>query len=728
MAIAQGRRASALRVAGPTVARVAAHRSRAAPHARGDPARCASVATESGLEGIVARVVGQSWNGPRLIAPTPRPSQNEIAGAVGRLREAGFDTLVLPSSRLAAAKGRRHTALVLLRQRDAEAAADWVLAAAEVSPRGHMVLDLRPQVRSSRLSNGWRARGARHRRLLAMMRAGEIARADAILAAHRVAATLHGHDLAPALELASALVWMRQGRLEAARRMLVHCRAPGVVIAELLLAWLTGDGSPPPGARVRGSAAAADHASGRHTMEMLRELPALLHLVSEAEDEAMALERGCAWLRGRMGAQYAAVLDRFGSIVTTNGPASALSSDERRQAAACDRLLITHRPDGIVVAAPVRYAGERVGVVAASGDAMGEETLRAAAAGVAAVCAPALRARLDAIAVRDSSHARMPEILGRSPAIAALREAIVRAAASAFPVLIEGESGCGKELVARAIHRLGARRDRRFAALNCAALTDELAETELFGHARGAFTGAVGARAGLFEEAHLGTLFLDEAAELSPRSQARLLRVLQEGEVRRIGENTPRAVDVRVVSATNRPLAALAAEGRFREDLLFRLAVIRLRVPPLRDRPEDVPLLAMAVWRSLSSSSLRPVRAVLGPDAIARLVRHPWPGNVRELQNVMAALAVAAPARGRVSARHVEHVLAETGRAAVPIPVRSLDSARLDCERRAVLAALARHAGRRAPAARELGLTRQGLAKAIKRLRVDRDDVTTGVA
>jgi DNA-binding NtrC family response regulator len=338
-----------------------------------------------------------------------------------------------------------------------------------------------------------------------------------------------------------------------------------------------------------------------------------------------------------------------------------------------------------------------------------------AALSVAALCAPAMRTRIDALALRDDCNTRTREILGRSPAMGALREAIGRAALSPFPVLIEGESGSGKELVARAIHRLSPRRERRFAALNCAALSDELAETELFGHARGAFTGAVGPRAGLFEEAHLGTLFLDEAAELSVRTQARLLRALQEREVRRIGENTPRAVDVRIVAASNRPLAELAAAGRFRADLLFRLAVIRIAVPPLRDRPEDVPLLAMASWRAVAAGMA--TRAMLGPDAIARLARYSWPGNVRELQNVIAALAVSAPARGRVTARHVERVLAATG-CGPGLPARSLDSARLDCERRTIAAALARHGGRRAPAARELGLSRQGLSKAIKRLQV----------
>ena len=236
--------------------------------------------------------------------------------------------------------------------------------------------------------------------------------------------------------------------------------------------------------------------------------------------------------------------------------------------------------------------------------------------------------------------------------------------------------------------------------MNCAAFTDELVESELFGHTRGAFTGAVGPRTGLFEDAHGGTLFLDEVGELSPRAQAKLLRVLQEREVRRVGENASRSVDVRVVAATNRPLSDAARQASFRDDLLFRLAVVRLRVPPLRDRIEDVPLLAQACWRSLAIQAGK--RAMLGPDAIAQLCRHSWPGNVRELQNAMAALLVIAPERGRVGARHVGHVLsASSGEGQVPsLP---LHRTRANFERTAVAGALARHGGRRAPAARELG-------------------------
>jgi transcriptional regulator with GAF, ATPase, and Fis domain len=336
-----------------------------------------------------------------------------------------------------------------------------------------------------------------------------------------------------------------------------------------------------------------------------------------------------------------------------------------------------------------------------------------------------MRARLDVLATARAAQSLTPEILGRSPAVCALREAVARAAVTPFPVLIEGESGTGKELVARALHRLSARRDRRWAAVNCAALGDDLVEAELFGYARGAFTGAVATRAGLFEEASGGTLFLDEVAELAPRAQAKLLRTLQEREIRRLGENAPRTVDVRVIAATNRSLADAVAQGAFRADLLFRLAVVRIGLPPLRERAEDIPLLAHAFWRGLLADTRK--HAVLGADALSSLCRHQWPGNVRELQNVLASLSVLAPRHGRVTARHVDQVLATATPAHAPdaLPLRGARSGR---EREVVAAALARHDGRRTAAARDLGLSRQGLSKAIKRLGLGPGRETEGVA
>jgi transcriptional regulator with GAF, ATPase, and Fis domain len=302
------------------------------------------------------------------------------------------------------------------------------------------------------------------------------------------------------------------------------------------------------------------------------------------------------------------------------------------------------------------------------------------------------------------------DLLGDSEAACALRDAIARAARAPFAVLIQGESGSGKELVARMIHKLGPRRDRRFCALNCAALSDELIEAELFGHARGAFTGAVGERAGLFEESDGGTLFLDEIGELSGRAQAKLLRVLQDGEVRRVGENLSRRVDVRIVAATNRHLEQEAIAGRFRADLRFRLDVIRIDVPPLRDRPSDVPLLASRFWNDAAGRVGS--RATLGPEAVAALARYEWPGNVRELQNVIACIAVQSPHRGRIGSAGLPAHIAR----ASPTSHTTFEAAREEFERRFVKAALAKADGQRARAAAALGVTRQGLAKMMKRL------------
>jgi DNA-binding NtrC family response regulator/tetratricopeptide (TPR) repeat protein len=331
----------------------------------------------------------------------------------------------------------------------------------------------------------------------------------------------------------------------------------------------------------------------------------------------------------------------------------------------------------------------------------------------AAVAAPRIEALL--VFARDTALAStaMPELVGVSASMAAVRRAVERAAPAPFAVLIEGESGVGKELVARAVHQLSPRRQRRFCDLNCAALPDDLLESELFGHARGAFTGAVSERAGLVEAADGGTLFLDELPDLSPRAQAKLLRVLQQQEVRRVGETFSRPIDIRIVTAANRDMKTQVADGRFRQDLLYRLDVIRIGIPPLRDRPEDVPVLARHFWTPAATRVGS--TATLTHGVLAELSRYHWPGNVRELQNVIAALAVAAPTRGRVSSTLLPAAI--TGATAVTA-VRLAD-ARAQFERRCIEVALARAGGNRTRAAAALGLSRQGLLKTMARLGIE---------
>lgn len=229
-------------------------------------------------------------------------------------------------------------------------------------------------------------------------------------------------------------------------------------------------------------------------------------------------------------------------------------------------------------------------------------------------------------------------LVGRSPALLEVYKQVARAATSNVPVLITGETGTGKEMVARSLHKRSPRASGPFIPVDCGAIAESLMESELFGHSRGAFTGATGARRGLFEEASGGTLFLDEIGDVGLKVQSQLLRVLQEGEIRRVGESAPVKVDVRVVAATNKELQARVAEGLFREDLLYRLDVVHLRLPPLRERREDITAMVEHFAALHARGGVRPV---VTPEAVARLTAYEWPGNVRQLENVVArALAL----------------------------------------------------------------------------------------
>jgi two-component system, NtrC family, nitrogen regulation response regulator NtrX len=230
-------------------------------------------------------------------------------------------------------------------------------------------------------------------------------------------------------------------------------------------------------------------------------------------------------------------------------------------------------------------------------------------------------------------------LLGRSPQMAALRQRIDKIAPTPARVLIRGESGTGKELVAATLHRTGPQRDAPFVKINCAAIPTNLVEDELFGHARGAFTDARSAKPGLFEEAHRGTLFLDEIGDMDLTLQSRLLRVLEDGNVRRIGETHDRRVEVRVLAATNRDLESMIRDGAFREDLYFRLCTVPVDVPPLREREGDIPLLFAHFLDEFAARNQRR-RMSIDPDVLQRLERYRWPGNVRELRNVAEQLAI----------------------------------------------------------------------------------------
>jgi DNA-binding NtrC family response regulator len=234
-------------------------------------------------------------------------------------------------------------------------------------------------------------------------------------------------------------------------------------------------------------------------------------------------------------------------------------------------------------------------------------------------------------------------LIGTSPAVRAMADRIRAVAPSSATVLIVGESGTGKELAARALHALSHRKNHPFVAVNCGALTESLLESELFGHVKGAFTDAHGARAGLIEQAHQGTLFLDEIGEMSLAMQVKFLRVLQERVVRRIGSSEETPVDVRVVAATHRDVAQQVRDGRFREDLYYRINVIPLHTPALREHPEDIPLLVSAFTARFAQGASQPVRQ-FSAAALQRLIRHPWPGNVRELENMVERALTLDPA------------------------------------------------------------------------------------
>ncbi|MEM1023940.1 MAG: sigma-54 dependent transcriptional regulator [Myxococcota bacterium] len=308
-------------------------------------------------------------------------------------------------------------------------------------------------------------------------------------------------------------------------------------------------------------------------------------------------------------------------------------------------------------------------------------------------------------------------IIGRSPAIESLRRQMERVAASEGRVLITGENGSGKELVARGLHDGSPRASGPFVSLNCGAVPSELIEAELFGHERGAFTGADRRREGRFEQAHEGTLFLDEVGDMPASMQVKLLRVLQTGQFERVGGRDALRVDVRVLAATNKDLEAEVQAGRFREDLYYRLAVVPLEVPPLRARREDVPLLVEHLVEELAARNhLEP--KPFDEEALAVLSRHDFPGNVRELRNLVERILILAPPEAAcIEAEHVEAMMPRRrGSGPVWDAQQSLSAQLLEIERALVREALAAHEGHVPSTARALGIERSNFHKKLKAL------------
>ena len=309
-------------------------------------------------------------------------------------------------------------------------------------------------------------------------------------------------------------------------------------------------------------------------------------------------------------------------------------------------------------------------------------------------------------------------IIGTAPAMQELYSLLDRIAPSDATVLIQGENGTGKELVARAIHVGSERRDRKFVVTNCSAFNDNLLDSELFGHKRGSFTGAIVDKPGLFEIADAGTFFLDEIGDMSPALQVKVLRVLQEGTFNRVGDTDMRKVDVRIIAATNRDLAAMVAAGRFRDDLYYRIHVLSVTLPALRERRADVPVLIDHFLARHNRQ--RPKR--LSPECSARMLVYPWPGNVRELENEVERLVVLAgdaPAIGPELLSPRIRQWAPSPDDAREVDLSSLPAAVEALERRMIGAAMRRHGGNKTRAAEELKVSRRNLIRLVQKYELE---------
>ncbi len=313
-------------------------------------------------------------------------------------------------------------------------------------------------------------------------------------------------------------------------------------------------------------------------------------------------------------------------------------------------------------------------------------------------------------------------IIGRTKVMMQMFELLRTVAATASTILISGETGTGKELAARAIHDASPRRTQRFVAINCSAIPETLLEAELFGHVRGAFTGAIANRVGRIEQAHKGTLFLDEVGTMSPALQAKLLRVLQSREFERVGDSQTVRADVRVIAATNSDLKKMVEEGTFREDLYYRLNVIPVRLPPLRERRADIPLLALHFLQRLCEATPERGRVTLSQDAQQTLMAFSWPGNVRQLENVVERSFALSPGRSQITGADLPDDIRETGAilspAEVIFPDNGIEMDRLvsDFEHTLIRRALERTGGNKRLAADLLHVKRTTLIEKLKRL------------
>ena len=322
-----------------------------------------------------------------------------------------------------------------------------------------------------------------------------------------------------------------------------------------------------------------------------------------------------------------------------------------------------------------------------------------------------LRGEIHTLRARLGEELTVNELIGTSGPMERVKEIIGKVAVTDSPVLIEGESGTGKELVAAAIHRLSSRAKRSFIPVNCSAIPQDLLESEFFGHVRGAFSGAVADALGLFRGADEGTIFLDEIAELSPALQVKLLRVLQEMQVRPVGSTKAFPVDVRVIAATNRDLERAMTEGSFRQDLFYRLNVVRVTLPPLRERREDIPSLINHFLRRFNKRFHRDVRGV-APEALAALTAYTFPGNVRELENLIER-AFAMGAREQIALTDLPS-LSKTPMTSTPVTSPESVPALADVERELILKALAVFKDDKEAAARALGISRRTIYCRLK--------------